>query len=152
MSDLDSINEEQRLYVLKCGDGYTHLGFDVCESRSLRYLAWLESMGRGFTSDIGATIRKKGTKEAYEAYEMICRVAREWSGKTGMRCPAELTEQLIGLEHKRVEVVDKYGETRRFIVGKSTGWAPVHLEIETSKSSGGSAVMGAPFQSVRVIK
>jgi hypothetical protein len=71
--------------------------------------------------------------------------------KTGKRCDAELSQQLTGLEGRRVEVVDQYGETRRFIVGRSTGWIPVHLEIKTRRSMGGSAVCGAPFKSVRLV-
>jgi hypothetical protein len=34
---------------------------------------------------------------------------------------SDLSPQLVGLEGYRVEVVTTYGETRRFIVGKSTG-------------------------------
>lgn len=48
-----------------------------------------------------------------------------------------MTPQLHGLEGWRVEVVTKYGEKRRFIVGRSTGWRPIHLEIKTSRSTGG---------------
>ena len=72
--------------------------------------------------------------------------------ETGKRCNADLTPQLVGLEGKRVEVVDRHGETRRFWVGKSTGWFPVHLEIARRDSSGGAAVTGAPFQSVRIVR
>ena len=48
-----------------------------------------------------------------------------------------LTPQLVGLEGWRVEVVTTYGKTRRFIVGRSTGWTPIHLEIPRRDSSGG---------------
>ena len=58
---------------------------------------------------------------------------------------------MIGLENKRVEVVDAYGETRRFYVGKSTGYIPIHLEISRRNSSGGPAVTGTPFKSIRVV-
>ena len=50
-----------------------------------------------------------------------------------------LTPQLLGLEGWRVEVDTSYGETRRFIVGRSTGWKPCHLEIPRRDSSGGMA-------------
>ena len=53
------------------------------------------------------------------------------------RSNAGLTEQLIGLEGWRVEVVTDYDEKRRFIVGKSTGWIPCHLEISRVSASGG---------------
>lgn len=48
-----------------------------------------------------------------------------------------LTPQLIGLEGWRVEVVTTYGETRRFIVSRSSGWVPCHIEIARRDSSGG---------------
>ena len=49
----------------------------------------------------------------------------------------DLTPQLLNLEGWRVEVETIYGEIRRFIVGKSTGWKPVHLEVKTRRSLGG---------------
>ena len=50
---------------------------------------------------------------------------------------SQLSPQLVGLEGWRVEVVTTYGETRRFIVGKSTGWKPIHLEVARRDSMGG---------------
>lgn len=50
-----------------------------------------------------------------------------------------LTPELVGLEGWRVEVVTTYGETRRFIVGRSTGWRPCHIEVKTRRSLGGWA-------------
>lgn len=50
-----------------------------------------------------------------------------------------LTPQLVGLEGWRVEVEDVGGVKRRFIVGRSTGWWPCHLEIARRNSSGGTA-------------
>jgi hypothetical protein len=58
---------------------------------------------------------------------------------------SSLTPQLIGLEGWRVEVVDMLDDdtqshsVRRFIVGKSTGWKPIHLEIPRRDSIGGPA-------------
>jgi hypothetical protein len=48
-----------------------------------------------------------------------------------------LTKQLVGLEGWRVEVTDDGGNKWRFIVGKSTGWRPCHLEVKTRRSKGG---------------
>ena len=50
-----------------------------------------------------------------------------------------LTPDLIGLDGWRVEAVTTYGETRRFIVGRSTGWKPCHLEVFNRRSHGGPA-------------
>jgi hypothetical protein len=138
-----TINREQELYVISCGRGYTCLGFDVC-------LKW----ARGIAEWLGVPEVEHylcGTMEAYELYEELCVEGRRKHDKTGERCPALLTPQLVGLEGKRVEVVDCDGEKRRFIVGKSTGWLPIHLEISRRNSSGGFGVTGAPFRSVRVV-
>lgn len=59
--------------------------------------------------------------------------------RAAARSDEHLTEQLKGLEGWRVEVVTDYGETRRFIVGRSTGWKPIHLEVSRRTSSGGYA-------------
>jgi hypothetical protein len=59
-----------------------------------------------------------------------------------------LTPQLTGLEGWRVEVLDNYGQTRRFIVGRSTGWRPCHLEISRRSAYGGPAASSS-YQSVR---
>jgi hypothetical protein len=61
---------------------------------------------------------------------------------------SSLTPQLSGLEGHRVEATTHYGETRRFIVGKSTGWRPIHLEIKTARSSGGGGAERS-YKSVR---
>lgn len=59
--------------------------------------------------------------------------------KDAKRDNSGLSPQLIGLEGWRVEVVTTYGEKRRFIVGKSTGWRPCHLEVLTRRSLGGGS-------------
>ena len=57
--------------------------------------------------------------------------------RDALRSDAGLTPQLVGLERARVEVVDHDGTRRRFIVGRSTGWIPCHLELKRRDSSGG---------------
>jgi hypothetical protein len=63
---------------------------------------------------------------------------------------SDLRPELIGLEGQRIEATDRHGERRRFYVGKSTGWKPVHLEIKRIDSSGGDADWG-PYTDIRVI-
>lgn len=57
--------------------------------------------------------------------------------RDAMRDLSHMTPQLDGLEGWRVEVIDAYGAKRRFIVGRSTGWRPCHLELATSRSAAG---------------
>lgn len=139
MSELHSINNERRLYVLKAGKGFTCLGFEYAESRRVAVLKWLGETAQAVEA---------GTPEHYEAYAHAMERGAHYNAATRKRCDAELTPELIGLEGYRVEVRDKHGETRRFIVGKSTGWMPCHLEIARRNSHGGPAVTGAPFKSV----
>ena len=70
--------------------------------------------------------------------------------KDAARSSANLTKQLVGLEGCRVEVVANDGETRRFKVGRSTGWVPCHIELHSSRSHGGGCAAHS-YQSVRVI-
>lgn len=59
--------------------------------------------------------------------------------RESLRGNSGLTKQLVGLEGWRVEVKTTYGETRRFIVGKSTGWKPCHIEVNNRRGMGGPA-------------
>lgn len=144
MSNLIKINRAQRLYVLSCGNGYVScLGYDVAERRRVAVLEWL-----GDTPEA----MRKGSKRHYAAYQDAMTRGQAYAKETGKRCPAELTPQLSWLEGRRVEVVDTYGERRRFQVGKSCGWMPCHLEIARRDSMGGGAVTGAPFKSVQIVR
>jgi len=57
--------------------------------------------------------------------------------RAAIRNLAGLSPKLTGYEGWRVEVETLCGERRRFIVGRSTGWRPCHLEIKTIRSRGG---------------
>jgi hypothetical protein len=145
-----TINKEQGVYVIPSGEGYTCLGFDVAYNRAWGYVRWLKDESQSVLH-IMPHPDLKGTLEGYKEYERALHAVSTYNFNTGKRCPVELTPQLIGLEHKRVEVVDEYGEKRRFIVGKSMGYVPIHLEIKTRRSTGGSGVTGAPFKSIKVV-
>ncbi len=154
-----TIDEERELYVIPAPGGYSCLGFDVLIRRTREVADWLREHGcktpetrrvSPVSPELSPDLR--GTLQAYGIYLETMRQGEAFNRETGKRCNAALTPQLIGMEGKRVEVVDRHGETRRFWVGKSTGWFPVHLEIARRDSSGGGAVTGAPFQSVRIVR
>lgn len=71
--------------------------------------------------------------------------------KDAVRSDAGLSPQLVGLEGCRVEVLDKYGETRRFQVGRSTGWVPCHIELHNRASHGGGGA-DQEYETVRIIR
>ena len=144
-----TVNEERELYIIPEAGGYSCLGFDVLLRRNNAVCNWLRENGHN-VREIPPDLR--GTLEAYAIYREIMRQGGAFNLEMDKRCNADLTPQLTGLEGSRVEVVDRYGETRRFYVGKSTGWFPVHLEIKRCDSSGGGAVTGTPFESVRIVR
>lgn len=141
---LDSINKEMGLYVLACGSGFTCLGFDVVHKRTARAAEWL---GR---PDLAPT-RIKGTKAAFARYRRAYDAIRARHNATGERAPIELEPRLVGLEGRRVEVTSRDGRKRRFRVGRSMGWTPVHLEIARRDSTGGPAACILETDSVRVV-
>lgn len=144
MMRLHFINTEQKLYVMPVGDdGYSTYGFDVLDQKARAVAEW---------SGVAPPSAEPGTPEHFNECAAIMDQGESYARRTGKRCDAELTPELIGLEGKRVEVVDSYGDKRRFKVGKSTGWMPCHLELANGRSTGGCAVTGAPFNSVRVIR
>lgn len=161
MSNLHSVNKEQQLYVIAASAGFSCYGFTVLDRKARAVLAWLTgehydaarmilgAQGKDITRlEIPARI---GTQKHYAACQRVIQWAGLFCSLYRERCPVGLIPQLSGLEGKRVEVIDAYGEQRRFYVGKSSGWMPSHLEIMRRDSSGGIAVSGAPFKSVRVV-
>lgn len=136
-----TLNPEQGLFVIPCSGGYSCLGFDVCHEWTAKIAAELKR------PDLAPVESERGTLPAYARYLSASEAAR----LSPVRLTCMLTPQLIGLEGKRVEVEDMDGTRRRFYVGKSTGWLPIHLEIDSRNSSGGCGVYGAPFKYVRVV-
>lgn len=137
---LSKVNKEARLYVMAEAGGYSCYGFDV-----------LDRKGRALAAELGADwTERKGTKKAFKRYDDLLSIARAINAATKRRFACELSPQLVGLEGRRVEVVTTYGETRRFWVGKSTGFIPCHLEIMRVNSTGGGAAEHE-YKSVRVV-
>lgn len=126
------------LYVIPEGGGYSCLGFDVLVERYNRLARELQE------PDLLPALR--GTLEAYALFTALQAIART----SGRRFACELSPQLIGREGRRVEVVTFGGERRRFTVGKSTGWIPIHLEVPNSRSTGGCAAERL-YESVREV-
>lgn len=137
-----SINHEQRLYVMKSGNGFSCLGFDVCTKRYVDYCGWLGEAPQTFEA---------GTREAFEAYSGALARVVERCNRLRVRCNVELTAELVGLEGKRVCVTYPDGGSKRFWVGKSTGAIPIHLEIARRNSSGGAGVYFPKGSKVRTL-
>lgn len=140
---LHSINHEQRLYVLPCGNGYSCLGFDYAEKVRSRVLKWLGQ-------DVPPV--EVGTEEAYEAYEDALAAGRQHNAMTGERCLANLTPQLDIYVGWRVEVRSTDGTKRRFNVSRSTGWMPCNIEVYNRRSLGGRSAYLAPGDEVIPIR
>jgi hypothetical protein len=143
-----TVNEETRLYVLQHTKFVTCLGFDECYNRSVKMREWLSAQ---IPSSVFQIPERKGTFKAYAIYSMLLKTVERVCRDRHIRCDIYLTPQLTGLENSRVEVIDCYDNKRRFWVGKSTGFMPCHLEIARRDSTGGPAVGGTPFKSIRII-
>jgi hypothetical protein len=137
-----TINTEQKLYVIREGNGHTCLGFDVVADRSVKLANEMK---------VKMNLVEWGSMEAYDEYQRLIEIARMKHAKTGWRSQSELIPEFIGKEGQRVEVVTLWGETFRYYIGKSTGFIPVHLEIKKANSTGGGAVCGHPFKSIKFL-
>jgi hypothetical protein len=131
-----TLSHDQGLYVIPCGNGYSCLGFDVCETWLQGYADWLVYHAQTLP-ELKAS---RATIERYAEYEAIRNQAAKFAAQSGKRCNIHLTPELIGKEGKLVQVTAPDGYKHRFTVGKSTGWAPCHLEIKTRRSISGCAV------------
>jgi hypothetical protein len=138
-NDLEKINKDQRLYVIKSGNGFSCYGFDVLDEKIKKLCIDL---------NIVNPIKRKGTKKAYGFYNKLLFLVHKRFKETGKKSNIELIPEFIGNERRKVKVIDRYGETRTFIIGKSTGFIPCHLEIKRIDSSGGGSVYGYPFKSI----
>lgn len=146
---LHNINEDQRLYVIKAGGGFSCYGFDVLNRKAHAVAEWLRTQPRYTGRPAPQIPADVGTAEHFAACaEMLDRGA-EFNRMTGERCPAELVPALIGLEGARVEA-DVFGERVRFNVGKSTGWMPCHLMIK-GRATGGESLLADQVKNVRTV-
>lgn len=153
--NLSSINNDQRLYVMACGAGFSCYGFDVLDRKARAVEWWIESQTDSAAERQAVRLWLDnmpaiGTAEHFAACDSMLKQGAEFSARTGKRCPAELVPALIGLEGRRVEC-DYFGERIRFYVGKSMGWMPAHLRLKSSRSSGGDALLADHVKSVRAI-
>lgn len=144
-----TINAEQKLFVIPCGEGYTCLGFDVCHDRLVRLAR--ELRGLGYYEALVQASATPGTIESYKNYDALSTLAMGHTTRTGYRFTCELDPKLIGHEGKQVRVVNRLGETETFWLGKTTGWIPCHLAIKSRKDNFGEPVW-SPVQSVTVLK
>lgn len=64
---------------------------------------------------------------------------------------SNLIPQLIGCEGYRCEIKFANGSTKRFIVGKTTGWKPAHLFMARSNQHG-SSILGHDFGPVLAVR
>lgn len=105
---LSSINNEQRLYVMACGDGVSCYGFDVLDRKARIVEWWIESQTD--SDDERRAVRlwldhmpAIGTADHFAACDSMLKRGADFNTRTGKRCPAELVQELIGLEDRRVE-------------------------------------------------
>ena len=143
MSNLARIDHDSRCYVLKCGAGYTCHGFDNADRDGRAYAGWAGVPWPDVTP---------GTHEHFAAFVAARDAAEQRHRATGERCRAFLTPELERWHGWRVEVSYPDGTRRRFNVGRSTGWAPINLEIHNARSTGGPGAYFPPGATVTPIR
>ena len=141
-----TLNKEQGVFVIHSKSSYSCLGFEVCRIRASKLADEL-----GAEQWHGSTKNVRHLKRLYRHYENLTEQARQKHLATGWRSKSELIQELIPYEGKRIEATNCLGEKVRFIVGKSTGFIPCHLEIKRRDSSGGCTVSGSPYTHIRII-
>ena len=146
-----SVNNEQRLFVIPAGKGYSCLGFDVCYRESLA-LALVMGL-----DDLLPEEREVGSLEQYAKYRDLLRLASAHDGfrNTTWFNPATPLEVREILDRSR-RVGNRlrlfFGDTetgRDWLseydvvgnVGRSSGTLKVPLIIANAKSSGGPAIL-----------
>lgn len=134
-----TVNNEQRLYVIPCGSGFSCYGFDVL-ARKLNALR--KEMG------LAPCVHPVGSLEMYAEWESTLAQAQA----TGKRYTCDLHPLLIGKEGYRVECI-MYGRKVRFNVGRSTGFLPWHLQVHNARSVGGNGISAdADIKDLRIIR
>lgn len=141
-----TLNNEQKLYVIPCGGGYSTYGFEHLFNKRAKIAKELNR------PDLA--MGEMGTMDVYNEYEALCSIAQaRYAANKNNRLESGLNEKLKGLEGKRVEVVYTNGEKERFWVGRSTGWIPCHLVIKKTNSMGGVSVTSDEnIKSVKVVR
>jgi hypothetical protein len=85
---LHAVNVSAGLYVIRCGDGYTCLGFEVAYRKAHAVATWC-----------GAPLPHEewiGTEEGYNEYAALMVAGLRHHEQAGTRCPADLTPALVG--------------------------------------------------------
>ena len=134
------VNTEQKLYVIESGNGYSCWGFKVLFNKVNRLA--LEY------NRVDLRVKYLGTKKVYTNYLKLLKIAEKRFKTENYKSKSDLIPEFIGKEGKRVEVVTSYNEKQRYIIGKSSGFIPCHLEIKKGNSIGGGSVIGYPFKSI----
>lgn len=138
-------------YIIEHERHYGVLGFDVALDRLERYALDLWQDTKPVDELMTRMRQWRGDVRVYEKMRELERALVDRYEETGVRSYADLSPQLTGLEGWRVEVVTLEGTRRRFIVGKSTGPIPCHLEVRRIDSSGGSAAE-REYKSVKTLE
>jgi hypothetical protein len=142
MSDITT-NDDQKLYVIPAGGGYSCLGYTYAYDTAVKVAQWCGCEPP--REDL------KGTEEGYADYLRVMSAGDAYNRRTHKRCFAGLVPELDGLEGCRVEVTRSDGSKYRFWVGMSTGWYPCHIEVLRRDSSGGCSAFIMEGDTVRIV-
>lgn len=136
MTELTHINVKEQLYVISEGSGYSCRGWKSLDDEARGVARWLiEKEVQGIQAVLHDHVSDLGGVAHYESCLRLIKHGAEYAQASGERCPVLLVPALVGFEGQRVEIT-YFGERKRFRVGRSTGWMPVHLMMRTGAHGG----------------
>lgn len=155
---LHSINDAQRLYVIQYPTYVGTYGFEYLDRKARGVAEWIRTPGKAIPQAVADRLPNPyewpapGTRAHFKYCMRILDAGARYAALTGERCPAELDPRLIGMEGCRVESTAPDGTRARFIVGKSSGWLPCHLQLPRRDSRAGGPVYLPPGATVRMVE
>ena len=147
MSEGVTTNDEQRLFVIPAGKGFSCLGFDVCYRES-RQLA--ERLGR---QDLMPREDEVGSLKQYDGYRELVKsigsrdLGTWFSAETPEPVRRILENARLGRTRLRITLGDREtgeawgGRPETGTIGRSMGPLKMPLLIKTSRSTGGGAIL-----------
>lgn len=156
-----SINEEQKLYVIPSGDGYSCLGFDVAFHRAK---SMADELG---DSSVQPDPANKGTPAGYADYIRAIDAVRASGRKLGLQFDEGTPESVKAIIRAEIGT----GRALRFhignretgevwleefdvmgILGRTTGILPAPIILKNSASSGGPILLTGCILRIQDVK
>ncbi len=131
-----------RLFVIPCKlTGFTCLGIDRAIRQTNAVAHWMSMPQLALDEALANPTSDEWLHLVWHQYKKVMYAGERVAAAQGSKCPVALTPEFIGHEGQWVRVTEEDGEVREFKIGRSTGWMPCHLEIESGEDGGPAACL-----------